>query len=433
MTTTEGGRMNSVIARRSVVLAAVTMLMGVRAMAQGYETDPQFVAGTLVGAEKLFGDHYRLAALVPVQGFQYQFSIESDFGEFTAESQRMLDVRLIEIAALAELKQTTGSEAFANALAHAATGPYRTAVSFVSHPVETITGIPGGVGRFLKGITRSGSKAVNGNQQSAQNEQAPAEGVEQTSTSNDSDPVRSLLGANSAKRRLARELNVDPYSDNTALQEELERVAWASTAGGLVVRFAVPGVTEIGYLADVENLVWNVSPAELEALNAEALKLMGVEESAQQALFANASFSPTLVTSLVHALAGIDLPGGQQAVVELAARADSPAAARFVTDSVNMLHHYHREKMPLAAVTVRESLVFGTNNAKTIVLPLPVDYLSWNADIDVALGTLESVASAREMLVGGSTSNVASEVLTARGWTLSPGAFALLEGTETSQ
>jgi hypothetical protein len=43
------------------------------------------------------------------------------------------------------------------------------------------------------------------------------------------------IGVSDAKRKLAVQLHVDPYTSNEALQSELDRVARAQTLGGLTL------------------------------------------------------------------------------------------------------------------------------------------------------------------------------------------------------
>ena len=45
--------------------------------------------------------------------------------------------------------------------------------------------------------------------------------------------MQQLIGYSDEKRKVAISLDVDPYSTNTVLQQELDGIAWASFAGGM--------------------------------------------------------------------------------------------------------------------------------------------------------------------------------------------------------
>jgi hypothetical protein len=50
--------------------------------------------------------------------------------------------------------------------------------------------------------------------------------------------MQQMIGFSDAKRKVAIDLGVDPYTTNTVLQHELDGIAWASFAGGLTVKVA---------------------------------------------------------------------------------------------------------------------------------------------------------------------------------------------------
>ena len=60
------------------------------------------------------------------------------------------------------------------------------------------------------------------------------------------------IGVSDAKRKLAVQLHVDPYTSNEALQSELDRVARAQTLGGLTLdvgSFFITGPASIALTA----------------------------------------------------------------------------------------------------------------------------------------------------------------------------------------
>jgi hypothetical protein len=89
------------------------------------------------------GDGY----VVSLQGgLMAHFIIRSDVGSFPANSIEMLKIRVAEILAIIELNKTSKTKVFAQSLATNAARPVQAAGQMVMHPVDTVTGLPAGVG-----------------------------------------------------------------------------------------------------------------------------------------------------------------------------------------------------------------------------------------------------------------------------------------------
>ncbi len=69
-----------------------------------------------------------------------------DAGTYYVESLDMLKIRLSEIPAIAQLDNMSNSSVFAKALATSAVRPVTAAANMVMHPMDTVTGLPSGVG-----------------------------------------------------------------------------------------------------------------------------------------------------------------------------------------------------------------------------------------------------------------------------------------------
>ena len=124
-----------------------------------YEAPPVFEASALVSEDLLSGPYHKLRTEVPVKSYMMEFTIASEFGEFAAEGVPLLETRIGELAALDWLAEVSKSDAFVNAAAKAATGPFKTAYSVATKPVATIKGIPSGASRYMRAIQWRGKKA----------------------------------------------------------------------------------------------------------------------------------------------------------------------------------------------------------------------------------------------------------------------------------
>src|SRR5216683_6693012 len=84
------------------LLAATALILIGSAVTQaqapaGYEAEPVLNAKDLAAAELLKGPHYTVDPKVPVRGFIERFTIQSKYGTFQANGQRMLPIRVNEV------------------------------------------------------------------------------------------------------------------------------------------------------------------------------------------------------------------------------------------------------------------------------------------------------------------------------------------------
>src|SRR5882757_262638 len=117
--------------------------------AEQFEQPPSLPAQQLVAASLLSGDGFHVNSPVPTDGLMAHFTIVSEVGNFDAPSEEMLKIRVAEIPAIIQLTKTSKSEVFARSVAENAARPVQAAGQMVMNPVETIQGLPAGVGRFF--------------------------------------------------------------------------------------------------------------------------------------------------------------------------------------------------------------------------------------------------------------------------------------------
>ena len=100
-------------------------------------------------ATLLKGNGFHVDEEVPTDGLTAHFTLRSDVGTFKADGLEMLRIRVAEIPAIVELTQTSKTKVFTQALATNAAAPVAAAGQMVMHPVDTVKGMPAGVGRFF--------------------------------------------------------------------------------------------------------------------------------------------------------------------------------------------------------------------------------------------------------------------------------------------
>ena len=86
-----------------------------------------------------------------------QATFGEDAGTYRVLSREMAELRLAEVPAIIKLNETSKVGTFAKSMASTAVQPLESAGHMVMHPVDTVTGLPSGVGRFFDRVgTRSG-------------------------------------------------------------------------------------------------------------------------------------------------------------------------------------------------------------------------------------------------------------------------------------
>jgi len=187
-----------------------------------FEELPVLNASEILRPEFLSGPHHKVREPVPTYFGANQFTIDSDFGVFQADGNEMLVRRVKEVSAIARLREVSRTDEFKDALKKAANGPMASAKNIVTDPVNTISNAPKGLMKFVR---RAGESVKDIGKKSEAN---AAEGSR----------MQQLIGFSDEKRKVAINLDVDPYSTNTVLQRELDGIAWASFAGGMSFQHA---------------------------------------------------------------------------------------------------------------------------------------------------------------------------------------------------
>ena len=113
---------------------------------------------------------------------------------------------------------------------------------------------------------------------------------------------------------------------------------------------------------------------------------------------------------------GKDVPG-RDLVVSFAAGAQTQDEAKFMTGAVNMLARYHEVVARIAKVSAPGPIV-GHTAAGALVLPAPVDYISWTDTLGRVVPTQDFQAPEKILFLSGQASPLARKNLTSRGWTV---------------
>jgi len=420
----------------------LTMGAGLAAAAADYEAPPTLPATELGPAGLLQGPNYRVNEQVATDGFLTHFEIRSDFGSFAAVGPGMLEVRAREIGALAKLQTLEQSDEFQKGAKAAANKTIDGIKHFVDEPTETLTGIAEGVGRFFQRTYRTAKTSVqklNDLNEGRAPGAPPADGPGARLPGGAGKPggaagqdafsasakaaggaALNLLGYDTSRRRLAKQLGVDPYTTNRALAKKLDDATWAGFAGDLGVDLLtslIPGGTLVATSTRLSHWVWDTPPGDLRLEIEKTLLGIGASQDDIDLFLRHRWYPLSLQAAL--ALAFDDLNGvrGRPDVMPLVLTVASEEQARYLVQTLRMTARYHETVKPL-----EELVVLGTVAARAkdgeIVVTAPVDYLTWNEGVDRFTANEELAGAPRSVHIAGRLTDRARAELQGRGWTV---------------
>jgi hypothetical protein len=403
----------------SMMVLGVGLAVGVPAVrAQpASQAPPVLSARELLPPDMLAGPHFQVDDRVPTDGLLGHFTLRSGFGTFVAPGRELLRVRIAELPAIQHLEATSQTDVFLQAAGNAAAKPVEAVESLVTDPVGTIQGIPTGISRFFDrvelGAHRITQAASDPTKTEAQRTQEAAQRIGSATIS--------ALGFEQVRRHLAKGLGVDPYTTNPVLSQKLTDTAWVGFSGrlgvNLLVSAFVPGSTAISGLSFTHDLVYDTPTADLLVLNRQKMVAMGVGDAQAQALLGNRWFSLSVLTALVTELERMGGVGGRPYVLALAATVTKEEEARYLAAAVHVLARLHVGGVPIQRLITRGTVI-GITADNAVVVPAPVDYVSWTGPVAAFASRGDLRAARRGLWLTGRMSGAAHQGFTARGWAL---------------
>ncbi|HZP10580.1 hypothetical protein [Methyloceanibacter sp.] len=385
----------------AALLACAAFLLAVPSDAGQYEGAPTFSAGQVLQGIPLRGADYSIGNSVPVENFQYVFSVNTKWGPFRVKGSDLLRVRLREIAATAKLEEVNGAETAVESAGKTALRPLNTAKDLVTNPGQTIGDTFRGVGR----VFGSADAAMNA-----------------TDPHGDS-IVASVTGGASARRKAAFNLGVDPNTTFSPLADQLKRVATASAVGetsanvgmSFVAGPAGFAIGATGTSSQLRDLLRDKSPADLEKDGRKSLTAIGISQGTINAFYANPNLTPTDKAVIVTVMENLGNAQGRELFIAGAANASSIEMGFFYRHQAMLIQQYSRKISPVRGfVSVGGAPMLATANGTVSILP--VDYLTWSAPLAGLVGGSRS----GELWITGTASPGATAQLAALGWKVVP-------------
>jgi hypothetical protein len=407
---------------RSAVWLTTALMLGTAAevwaqATANFEQPPVVDAKELVSEKSLTGPGVRVEPKVPTDGVMGTFTIHADAatyhedaGTYQVRGRELFLIRMGELPAIRQLEETSKTGTFVKAVAANAAQPVKAAGQMVLHPIDTVTGLPSGVGRLFDrvgtGVGNLWDAATDPNES----------GIKQAGAA-----TRDVLGYEQERRQLAKKLGVDPYTTNPVLSQKLDQVAWVSFAGRLGVSatlaVAVPGSMMITGVRTVDNLVWDTPRGDLIVRVENKLKELKVSEEVSRTFMHNPAIPLSLQVAIVENLARLTNAAGRPGVIALAGSLVTESQTRYVASAVRMLADYHEKTKPITVIAA-PGPILGRDQDGRLVAPAPVDYVSWTKRVAGFASSEALKAPQRTLLLTGKISPQAQKEFEALGWTV---------------
>jgi hypothetical protein len=305
----------------AVVLILFTMFFSVdfvrTACGGEYEKFSDRKISDILPSDKVAGEHYKIRVTVQYYGYMDHFTVDSDYGVFEVTGDASLRKLLRGIDAMTAFKKIESTDAFGKALVASAKKPIQFVGHLVTEPVDTVTGIPKGVGKLFSNAYTSITTKKQAGEDST---------------------TEAMLSLSKYKREYAYNLGVDPYSSNTVFQKELERIGWAAAVGNLSFSAAtIPiggglgiAISYTGFAHSMNDYLKEQPPSQIRVDSESQLSSMGICEADIKKFLENNVFSPRHTAVIVASLGKLNDIKGRDVYLRYASTASDEEQANFM-------------------------------------------------------------------------------------------------------
>jgi hypothetical protein len=398
-----------------ISLACAAIIIPATAQTAAYEQGALLNAADLLPADLLRGPSHRVREQVPTDGYMAHIKIDTDFGVFEAIGVPQVKRRVVEAEAIRKLVETSKSDLFAEGLKRSVAQPIDAVKNIVTNPVESVKRAPKTVGHFFSKVGSSIERGVHKVKENSSDGRSPSAGEIGNAAKN-------AAGFDKAKLDTARQLGVDPYSDNARLQEEMDKVTWAFFAGGLPLRIGA-AVASAGIALTATEMVgvpeetYALTQSELALRDQRSLAAMGLREKDIKDFQIQPHLSTTRRHRIVKSLEALPGAAGRGRIILLANSCKSAEHADFLVSALSML----AVRQLGGAADYKDLRVFGRlpgaiTATGTLEVPAPVDHVTWTEQV-ASFARRDDLGTAPRLLVHtGKLSDAAAQGFKDAGW-----------------
>ncbi|MCU0916413.1 MAG: hypothetical protein MUC88_17890 [Planctomycetes bacterium] len=300
----------------------------------------------------LEGANYRLSEDVSVQEYHYVFTVQSDFGEITAQGRPMLGLRLRELQALAAARKVDRYRLLVDGILTPLKNTGKGLDLILHEPLESLEAVPEGLGLIVDQYA---------------------------------DPADRRAGP-PARRKLATELNCDPETRNPVLKKLLDELSLYAVGGSLLTEggmyfLPVWGLGALPMTAQMKELLVNSPPSAINRQIEKELETAGVESSVRSRFRYSTAFTTVQRLQLMGQFRALEGVENRVALLEVAANAHNEAEALSAIRKGQMLVDLRgREALRLLESLGWLPLAVLSNG--THVLICPYDYLRTTDEVN---------------------------------------------------
>ena len=263
-------------------LGAVLIITATPCLAQEFEQPPVTLADQLLGPQAQ-GANYSVDPTVHGDGLMHLYTLTAAGAMYQVAGDTLMQERIRELAALAQLNAMSKSDVFLKSLGQSTQRPVQFGKDLINDPDATMKRAASGVSRMFDRV---------------------GTGIENKKASRDT-TLGSVLGVDGARRQLAVQLGVDPYTDFPPLATALDDIATTSAMGGLSVKaltMAIPGgvglaVSSTSAVESIESALAQNTSAEIAAMVKGQLVALRVPGATADRLISTRSTRPRTCSS----------------------------------------------------------------------------------------------------------------------------------------
>lgn len=344
------------------------LLLSNNSFADDYDTYPVLNSNTILSSEYLSSTYHRVDSIDIDNGF-YQFTVESNIGQFEIFSLALFKKRIYEIKIVSRAidQYEQQNDEFSGELRSQLSVSGDSAVDILTSPFSTARKLAGQLSDNFD-ATLAGEDPFVRDQSARYSLREPK------------DPVTAVH-----KRNIAFQLGLDMYSSNYKVQSFLNTVANARSSGkvsagvGLNDSFTNP-IKRSGLDLEIAYLLKSKSLSELNEYNRNFLLNLGISEALVQMFIEHPALSPTNKTTIVSYLSKLKNVTRLDAYIKLVLTANNELEAFIFQQLSKMLLAYYDNNEKFSAFYNYQGQAAVITESRRIVFFEYADLLNWTED-----------------------------------------------------
>jgi len=331
-----------------------------------YESPGPVDAASFIAPVPLQGPGYSVYPQAYNDGLlnRYQITLSSGASHEVLGTEALLE-RIVEAAAIEDLRRVTSGAKFGQAFGKAGGDKLKAAGSAIMNPLKLIGSVPKGASRFFGKV---------------------GENMKGGASDYEDKAYADLAGAAQAKRQLAAKYGVNPYTTNPELQDELNKVAWVQAGVGGAINIGLGAatggaaglaVTAVNANTRLYARVRDEDPANLRIENRKKLLELGLTKEETEPLLKHHAFSPMHETTICDALAALGPNVNAAGFIQTATVSQAEEDAYFFQRAAQLMKLYHQTEAPIVRLIPSRLIMLCEDARGRIFLPVPLDYGIW--------------------------------------------------------